>query len=250
MFWDNYDNKYAIELYNFRNGAGTANVTIHNDGCAYYWPQNAKNPSDSDYVLVKHVDSSGNAELEYKQLVVQMPDIDVSGMEGDITTIYEDIGWIYEYLDTLSSEISGHLGGDYWESGGNSSTCYGSDIGNSNGNSVINLDGQSFVGNWYSSGTFEAYGELISHNGVYSVDGYYFSGGCSYILDNYAMFAGSVQVGCSLDVGCAINVGCSYISSGGAHVEGDISIPSGCSLVIGGTSLTESQLTALLQLIS
>ena len=122
-----------------------------------------------------------------------MPDIDVSQIEGDITTIYGDVYDIYGYIEDLSAAIDG-LSGEYWESGGSSSTCYGSDIGNSSGNSVIDLDGQSLAGNWYSSGAFEA-SDLMSNNGVYSVDGYYFTGGCSYILDNYAMFAGSAQVG-------------------------------------------------------
>lgn len=75
-YWEGEpNNKPVFELYNFRYGGSTAGVTIHNDGCTYYWPQNTKNTSTYDYVLVKHVDASGNASLDYKQLVVTMPDI-------------------------------------------------------------------------------------------------------------------------------------------------------------------------------
>lgn len=264
VFWDSYDSKYAIELYNWQSGYDSQSLTIHNDGCTYFWPQGDRtdsSPTDFDYVLVKHVDSTGNQELQYKLLQVTMPDIQDYGQDiNDIYNYINDYGDEIVYLSGCIDDLSGHLSGDYWESGGDSSTCYGSDIGNSSGNSVIDLDGQSFAGNWYSSGTFEA-SELMSNNGVYSVDGYYFTGGCSYILDNYALFASDVEVGGTLTVGCQIVVGCSWINSGGAYVDGTITANLGCqfqvgcsylsdgTLRLGNTTLTENQLQRLLQLI-
>lgn len=118
---------------------------MYNDGCTYYWPQNSKTTSSYDYVLVKHVDSGGNAELQYKQLVVQMPDIDVQGIQGDIDDLDDDIDILSGRIDDLSAALSGQVSGDYWESGGSASTCYGSSIGDSNGNTVINLDGNALL---------------------------------------------------------------------------------------------------------
>ena len=89
--------------------------------------------SEWDYILVKHVDSNGNISLRYTQLEVQMPDID--SIEGDITNIYGEINNFYEEIQYLSGcidDLSGHLSGDYWESGGDSGTFYGSNIADSN----------------------------------------------------------------------------------------------------------------------
>lgn len=40
--WDQNDNKYFVELYNFRSGAETATVDVRTDGCTYYWPQDIR----------------------------------------------------------------------------------------------------------------------------------------------------------------------------------------------------------------
>ena len=126
-------------------------MTIHTDGCSYYWPQDIRTDqqlTEWDYILVKHVDSNGDSYLKYTQLAVEMPDID--SIEGDITNIYGDITNVYEEIQYLSGcidDLSGQLSGNYWESGGDSSTCYGSDIGNSNGDVAINLDSQTLVAN-------------------------------------------------------------------------------------------------------
>ena len=70
VYWDNYDKMNVVELYGFRNGGTSATVTIHGDGSEYYWPQNAQTVSENDYFLIKHIDSIGNATLQYKQLKV------------------------------------------------------------------------------------------------------------------------------------------------------------------------------------
>ena len=45
VYWSNNDQKYAVELYNFKNGADTAYVNIRTDGCTYWWPQDVKTTS-------------------------------------------------------------------------------------------------------------------------------------------------------------------------------------------------------------
>ena len=172
--------------------------------------------------------------------------------------------------------MSGHLSGDYWESGGDSSTCYGSEIGDSNGTVVIDLDNCELEGCYWYAPNFETYGVCQSDGGFYAANGsgYYFSGGCSYINNSYAYIDGTVNVGCYL------NIGCTYFQSGcGGHIEGDLEVNGcvhayngnfnlagdfyGCGLIhgndievyqggtfkIGNTTMTEAQLSALLQLI-
>ena len=135
VYWSSSDQKYAVELYNFKNGADTAYLHIRTDGNTYWWPQDVKTTSQMnewDYVLVKHLDSQGNQELQYKQLAVTMPDL--SGL-GDGLSALSTI--IYEHsveITTISAEVielSGKLSADYWEQGGDNTTCYGSSIGDS-----------------------------------------------------------------------------------------------------------------------
>ena len=251
VWWDNDDNKKYIELYGFRNNFESDYITIHNDGCTYYWPQDVRTDqqlSEWDYILVKHVDSSGNITLRYTQLEVEMPDLD--SIEGDITNIYGEINNFYDeiqYLSACIDELSGHLSGDYWEQGGDSSTCYGSSIGNSNQITVIDLDGQGLEGNWYcNNGTFySGYFDVgcsislgnttIGHTNIHLDGQLGFVGGCDY-LENGAFYTeGTVTAGCGFYTGCA------YFDPNTVKV--------GCGIIIGCTSLSESQLSALLALL-
>lgn len=64
-YWDDNDGlgRWAFELYGWRGYTGGESLTIYNDGCTYYWPQGDRtdsSPAEWDYVLVKHVDASGN----------------------------------------------------------------------------------------------------------------------------------------------------------------------------------------------
>lgn len=64
-YWDDNDGigRWAFELYGWRSGHDHQNLTIYNDGCTYYWPQGDRtdsSPAEWDYVLVKHVNASGN----------------------------------------------------------------------------------------------------------------------------------------------------------------------------------------------
>lgn len=148
-----------------------------------------------DYVLVKHLDSQGNQELQYKQLAVTMPDL--SGLGDGLSAIS---AVVYEHsieITTLSSEVvelSSKLSADYWESGGDHSTCYGSDIGNSNQTVVIDLDNYSLEGCLWTAPNFEATGIIQADGGFFAGcgAGYHFLDGCSYISNGSAFFDGGV----------------------------------------------------------
>ena len=113
VLWDEDDKKKYVELYGFRSDFDSDTVTIHNDGCTYYWPQDIRTDeslTEWDYVLVKHVDSNGNISLRYTQLEVEMPDIDVSGIQQDITNVYDEIN----YLSGRIEDLSGSLSSGFW----------------------------------------------------------------------------------------------------------------------------------------
>ena len=163
-----------------------------------------------------------------------------------------------------------NLSGNYWESGGDHDTCYGSDIGNSNQTVVIDLDNCELEGCFWYAPNFEATGVIQADSGFYAGCGvgYYFRDGCSYISNGYAFIDGSMSVGCQINIGCTYFVsggGSSYID-GGLGINGcvtvngdyygcglvnanDITVYQGGSLTIGCTTINEQQLSALLQLI-
>lgn len=224
-YWDGTESlgRWAFELYDWQNGYDTQSLTIYNDGCTYYWPQGDSTdtqPSEWDYILVKHVDSNGNQELQYKLLEVTMPDIPDYG--EDISNFYEEIN----YLSGCIDDLSGQLSGEYWVSGGDSGTCYGSDIANNNQITVIDLDNSTLDGNWTCSGSFDA-GSFTAGCGFYV--------GCTSLTQYSAFIDGPVTAGCGFYTGTA------YLDT--------YSLQVGCSIRIGGTSLSEAQLSALLNLI-
>lgn len=222
--YDFYDQKKYIELYNFGCGGTYDTMTIRNDGCTYYWPQDVRTDhqmSEWDYVLVKHVDSNGNAELQYRMWEVTMPDIDVSGIEGDITNIYEDVYYLWDdiwYLSGVLDEISSMLSDGVWRSGGSASTNYGSTIGDSTKTAVIDLDNKTLNGCWIADTQLDI--------------------GCTWFnaSSGNGYVAGTLEVaGCLLaqsDVRCSRIV---YADRG---------------LTIGNTTINEAQLSALLQLVN
>lgn len=152
------DGSYMPMLYNW-HGGDSKHVHIKTDGGSYYWPQDVQIPTESYYFLVKHWDGR-DYTLEYKQLIVDMPDL--SGMSADIDYIVDniynintDLVTVHEDIQVLSSALSSlSLSGDYWESGGDHNTCYGSDIGDSNGNMMISLDGAYLNGVWSTMNDF------------------------------------------------------------------------------------------------
>lgn len=251
VLWDEYDQKKYVELYGFKSDFEFETVTIHNDGCTYYWPQGIrtdKQLDEFDYTLVKHVDSNGNISLRYTQLQVQMPDIeslekDINGIYNDINQINVDIQYLSGYIDILSGELSA----TGWESGGDSSTCYGSNIGNNNGNIVIDLDETTLSGSWKTTQDFTTGGNLSvgtdlsvgnwGYFGGYSYAGCGFCTGTAYFTRVGAYLEGPVTIANDF----AFNVGCAYLNQGTLQV--------GCNIRIGNTTLTESQLSALLTLI-
>lgn len=199
-YWDGREElgRWAFELYDWQTGYDFQNLTIYNNGCTYYWPQGDRtdsSPSEWDYVLVKHVYSNGNQELQYKLLEVTMPNITDYG--DDISDIYNYIDNYYyeiQYLSTCIDNLSGNLSGAYWESGGDHDTCYGSDIGNSSQTVVIDLDNYTLEGCLWYAPNFEATGVIQADTGFFAGCGasYHFLDGCSYISNSSAFFDGSV----------------------------------------------------------
>lgn len=82
-----------------------------------------------------------------------------------------------------------------------------------------------------------------------------FTSGCSYFGSNLLHVDGMIEAGCGFQVGCTtIYDSGSYfsgcVSSGGSiSSSGSIYVGCGCTLTIGGTSINEQQLSALLRLI-
>ena len=123
--------------------------------------------------------------------------------------------------------MSAQLSGGYWESGGNGCTCYGSDIGDSNQNKVIDLDNKTLVGCWNCDTGLSVADSVIADNGFYT--------GCSNYGPIGAYVDGAIRAGCSFEVGN------SYLQESSLLV--------GCEITIGNTTINEAQLSALLQLI-
>lgn len=271
-FWDGCEDlgRWAFELYDWRSGYDYQSLTIYNDGCTYYWPQGDRtdsSPTEWDYVLVKHVHANGDQSLQYKLLEVTMPDITDYG--SDISDIYNHINNYYyeiQYLSSCIDDLSGHLSGDYWECGGDNTTCYGSSIGNSNQITVIDLDNQELEGNWDCNGTFYAdYFDVgcaihlgctsIGHNIIMLDGSLQFTSGCSYFGSNLLHVDGTIEAGCVFQIGCTTiyDSGANFsgcVSAGGSiSSSGSIYVGCGCTLTIGGTSINEQQLSALLRLI-
>ena len=177
-----------------------------------------------------------------------MPDID--SIESDITSIYSEINNFYDEINYLSGRIddlSGSLSSGFWESGGDSGTCYGKNIADSNQIIAIELDDHILTNDWDCDGTFYADNfdvgceitlgnTTIGHNNIHLDGRLGFVGGCSYLDDGYFYSDGTMTAGCGFYTGCA------YLTQNTMQV--------GCSIVIGCVSLNESQLSALLQLIN
>lgn len=133
-------------------------------------------------------------------------------LTSDLTVIYDDLTEIYDGLEVLSgwcAELSAELSGQYWEQGGDSSTNYGSDIGNSSSNMVIDLDSQELAGCWKTS---------------------------------------DFTVDYSLNVGCTATVG-TLVASDIIGCTGTFADLQTSNFTLGSTSLSETQLQQLLALI-
>lgn len=198
------------------------------------------------------MDGNGNAELQYKQLLVTMPDIDMTYYDNIISEHTSDIA----YLSGVIDDLSGSLSGDYWESGGDSSTCYGESIGNSEQDTVIDLDYKTLHGSWRI--------DLIDSDSVSANLAYI---GCAinihntYIEANRSYFDGQMQVRDTVTAGCGFYTGCTYVCPTASYFDGtltvegcgifnsNVNIGSGGYLYIGSTGLSEQQLQALLRLI-
>ena len=154
-----------------------------------------------------------------------MPDIDVNQIEGDISYIGGEITNIWEYVEDLWEAIedlsAGGLSG-CWESGGDHSTCYGSDIGNSSGTVVIDLDNQT----------------LESNNGYWYIP-YLYSSGQAWFNDLYVgtthfdssgfgVVDGTLTVNGYTSIGCGMSVAADLTLAGNLYGCADISV-TGCA---------------------
>lgn len=173
-------------------------------------------------------------------------------MEGRVETYGEDFEEIYEALAGLS--------GEYWPQGGSNSNCYGASIGNSNGTKVIDLDNCQLVGDWEVTGFLEFPSGTVTntlyigHNGTSLLANGHVNIGTSLDVGTDIYVGGNANIDGSLSVGGTTSLG------GPTYVSGDVTVDAGCSFVVGcsylsdgtlclgHTTLSEAQLSALLQL--
>lgn len=214
-----------FQLHDFSQPTvSTVNIQLRYDGCTYHLTNGLQQPEDVQFVMRN---ARTGKEIQYFDFTITAPTIQASDLPfpdpgGDIQDIYDDIDEIWDYIH---NDIEGH----YWETGGSSSTCYGSDIGDSNGNSVINLDSKTLDGNWTTDGSHTV-------NQGLSVVGAAGIGGALSVTGN-GHFSNDVVVNSMLQAGCI-------------YAAGPIAITgSGGTLQIGNTTLNETQLQQLLRLI-
>lgn len=127
------------------------------------------------------------------------------------------------------------LTGDYWEQGGDSSTCYGSQIGDSGKTPVIDLDARELAGSWTAN--------TLEIDNYFKVAGTvdFYPNGCAYFTATPYFQNGLETPGC---------VHASGVRADGGVYGASVSITStGGALQIGSTSLNEQELIRLKQLL-
>lgn len=143
--------------------------------------------------------------------------------------------------------------------GGDNSNCYGGSIGDSSKTKVIDLDGNTLEGDWTINGCLEVVGGLgtfddgIEVTGcAYFNNGVFVDNGAASITNGCIQFS-STQVmfydGIGVDGAAEIGSGCIWFNGTPVAFYDGIVVGSGKTLQIGNTTLSEAQLTALLQLI-
>lgn len=76
-------------------------------------------------------------------------------------------GSTVNYFPVSEISSSGGVSGDYWESGGDLSTCYGESIGNSSKAKVVDLDSRQLEGTWTTHGNHSVTSNLsVGNNAV------------------------------------------------------------------------------------
>lgn len=216
--YDEDSKKRYFQLANWDNSSTTNTITVDipTDGSLVDFI------NDQSYVVIQENNQNGRI-LKYNKIKIQAPYIDTDYINNNISNITSDISSIKEDIEDLSSQLSSNLSGDYWEQGGDSSTNFGSTIGNSNGDTVVDLDEHILCGWWKT--------ENLAVGASNSVDG----GNCSIAGD-----------GINLTYG--LSAGSLILANNEVRIETwRFNEP---TLQIGSTTITEAQLQQLLTLLN
>lgn len=174
---------------------------------------------DDTHILVRQFDEYGHPVLKYAKLEISLPEIN-----GGTDYSYE-INELYEIVDYLSGEISAISGtcscdlSGAWQQGADAEINYGSSIGNPSKYPVIDLVDNTLLGCWKHDGTF-----TIEGGGLLVPDG------CIYVGSSEPTY---------------IADGCMGVSN--INVRDTVYTQ---TLVVGNTTITESQLQQLLALLN
>lgn len=149
------------DYYNLANGAQKNNEGDKDD---YFLIRNSEGILSYRKIYAK---AEGGSWDEQRILSIENSindiDNDIDNIRNDISGIVDDIRGDIEQLSNSISSLSGN----YWYQGGDSSTNYGSSIGDSNKNAAINLDGRTLVGNWTAATDFKVNGDITCDNDIF-----------------------------------------------------------------------------------
>ena len=137
------------------------------------------------------------------------------------TTFQNQLPAIMDLLDDYSEQNNG----PFWRSGGDSGTCYGEDIADSNGTKVIDLDACELIGAWI----------VRTGAGSFTVDGDLDTTGSASVGADLSV-AGTASVNGSLSAGNDITSGGDVLATGKI---------SGSSLEVNGDTYVPQQITYL-----
>ena len=153
----------SSDYYNLANGAQKNNEADKDD---YFLIRNSEGILSYRKIYAKAEGGGGWDEQRILSIENSINDVDndIDNIRNDISNIVDDLRGD---IEQLSNSISG-LSGNYWYQGGDSSTNYGSSIGDSNKNTVINLDGKTLVGNWTAAADFKVNGDITCDNDIFA----------------------------------------------------------------------------------
>lgn len=230
------------DYYNIANGAQKNNEGDKDD---YFLIRNSEGILSYRKIYAK---AEGGSWDEQRILSIENSindiDNDIDNIRNDISGIVDDIRGD---IEQLSNSISG-LSGNYWQQGGDSSTNYGSSIGNSYRTEVIDLNNGMLRGDW-------------NVNSMTTIDGYVNTGdlhvGNIHAKDQIITVTNKMEIQDTINftsqtldnVGAIAVNGEQVIQPTSKTLVGDWSIQYG-TLTIGNTTITETQLQRLLALIS
>lgn len=217
--YDEDSKKRYFQLANWDNSYTTNTITVDipTDGSLVDFI------NDQSYIVTQEATNINGRILKYNKIKIQAPYIDTDYINTNISNITSDISSIKEDIEDLSSQLSSNQSGDYWEQGGDSSTNFGSTIGNDNGDTVIELNEHTLCGWWKT--------ENLAVGASNSVDG----GNCSVAGDSVVLSYGPAAGSLILDNG---------------EVRIDTWRYNQPTLQIGSTTITETQLQQLLALLN